>query len=187
MARHKNLLTEEFIYFFDWFYSPYGPWPLFSLLICSQTVELLGRVIISSQGLYLNTGQHRYRINTYTHQISMPWVGFEPTITVSERAKTVHALDRAAIVTSEAFINLPKIRRRVCPISIPIWKVPDSDILVHFVISFGDSPNGRSRLKNLGFLSKTVGLWSVGWYHTVRGDPCMTFHCEFNNLFTRFL
>jgi hypothetical protein len=28
----------------------------------------------------------------------MPWVGFEPTIPEFERAKTVHALDRAAIV-----------------------------------------------------------------------------------------
>jgi hypothetical protein len=29
----------------------------------------------------------------------MPCVGFEPTITVSERAKIVHALDRSATVT----------------------------------------------------------------------------------------
>jgi hypothetical protein len=29
----------------------------------------------------------------------MPRVGFEPTITASERAKTVHALDRSASVT----------------------------------------------------------------------------------------
>jgi hypothetical protein len=28
----------------------------------------------------------------------MPWVGFEPTIPVFERAKTFHALDRAAIL-----------------------------------------------------------------------------------------
>jgi hypothetical protein len=28
----------------------------------------------------------------------MPWVGFEPTIPAFERAKTVHALDRAVIV-----------------------------------------------------------------------------------------
>jgi hypothetical protein len=28
----------------------------------------------------------------------MPWVGFELTIPAFERAKTVHALDRAAIV-----------------------------------------------------------------------------------------
>jgi hypothetical protein len=52
-----------------------------------QTVQLLGRVISSSQGLYLNTGQHKHRINTYTHQTSMPCVGFEPTIPTSERAK----------------------------------------------------------------------------------------------------
>jgi hypothetical protein len=29
----------------------------------------------------------------------MPWVGLEPTIPASERAKTVHALDRSATVT----------------------------------------------------------------------------------------
>jgi hypothetical protein len=29
----------------------------------------------------------------------MPRLGFEPTITASERAKTVHALDRSATVT----------------------------------------------------------------------------------------
>jgi hypothetical protein len=32
-------------------------------------------------------------------QTSMPLVGFEPTIPVFERAKTVHALDSAATVT----------------------------------------------------------------------------------------
>jgi hypothetical protein len=32
----------------------------------SQTVGLLGRVISSSQGLYLNTGQHKHRINAQT-------------------------------------------------------------------------------------------------------------------------
>jgi hypothetical protein len=34
-------------------------------------------------------------------QTLMPWVGFEPTIPVFERAKTVHALDRAATVIGE--------------------------------------------------------------------------------------
>jgi hypothetical protein len=33
-------------------------------------------------------------------QTSMPRVGFEPTIPVFERAKTVHALDRMAAVIS---------------------------------------------------------------------------------------
>jgi hypothetical protein len=64
----------------------------FSFLIIIQTVGLLERVISSSQGLYLNTGQHKHRTNTYTYQTSMPCVGFEPTNPASERAKTVHYL-----------------------------------------------------------------------------------------------
>jgi hypothetical protein len=51
---------------FHWLYSPSGPWPLFSFLIYSQLVGLLERVISPSQGRYLNTGQHKHRINTYT-------------------------------------------------------------------------------------------------------------------------
>jgi hypothetical protein len=80
---------------FHWLYSPFGPWPLiFSPMIILQTVGLPGRVISSSQGLHLNTGQHKHRINTYTYQTAMPCVGFETTIPASERAKTVHALDQ---------------------------------------------------------------------------------------------
>jgi hypothetical protein len=43
-----------------------------SVTIYSETVELLGRVISPSQGRYLNTGEHKHRINAYTHQTSMP-------------------------------------------------------------------------------------------------------------------
>jgi hypothetical protein len=63
--------------------------------------------ISPSQGRYLHTEQ-KYRINTHTSihvyrtnthiQASMFGVGFEPTIPVFERAKMVHALDRAATV-----------------------------------------------------------------------------------------
>jgi hypothetical protein len=60
---------------------------------------VFGRMITSSQGLYLNTGQHKHRINIYTYRTSMPCVGFEPMIPVSERAKTVQCLDRSATVT----------------------------------------------------------------------------------------
>jgi hypothetical protein len=35
----------------------------------------------------------------------MPWVGLEPTILASERAKTVHALDRSATVTGKTPIQ----------------------------------------------------------------------------------
>jgi hypothetical protein len=74
-----------------------GPWPLIQFRNHFSQTE--GRVISPSQVLYLNTWQHKHRINAYTHQTSMPWVGFEPTIPSSERAQTVHALDRAVTVT----------------------------------------------------------------------------------------
>jgi hypothetical protein len=48
-----------------------------------------------SQGRYLHTGQHKQNKRTQT---SMPLVEIEPTIPVSERAKTVHALDRVVTV-----------------------------------------------------------------------------------------
>jgi hypothetical protein len=74
-----------------------GPWPLFQFLdLFAKSVGLLGRGINPSQGRYLHTGQHKHK-NKRT-QTSMPQVGSEPTIPVFERAKTVHALDRAATV-----------------------------------------------------------------------------------------
>jgi hypothetical protein len=58
-------------------------------------------VISSSQGLYLNAGQHKHRINTYTYQTSMYCVGFLPSIPGFKRAKSVNALDRSATVTGD--------------------------------------------------------------------------------------
>jgi hypothetical protein len=55
--------------YFKWLYSLCGAWPLFTFLIISQTVGLPGRVISSSQDLYLNTGQHKHRINAHTPKI----------------------------------------------------------------------------------------------------------------------
>jgi hypothetical protein len=39
----------------------------------------------------------------------MPRVGFEPTIPVFERAKTVHALDRAVTVVGSMFSYVRKL------------------------------------------------------------------------------
>jgi hypothetical protein len=61
----------------------------------TQSIGLLGRGIRPSQGRYLHIGQHKHRINAQTF---MPQVGFDPTIAVFERAKTVHALDYAVTV-----------------------------------------------------------------------------------------
>jgi hypothetical protein len=69
----KTYLTElpPYIYIYFFFFwlalQPLWPWPHFSFLIYSQSVGLLERVISSSQGLCLNTVQHKHRINTYTH------------------------------------------------------------------------------------------------------------------------
>jgi hypothetical protein len=50
-----------------------GPWSLIQFRNhFSQTVELLERVISPSQGLYLNTGQHKHRIKAYTLETLMP-------------------------------------------------------------------------------------------------------------------
>jgi hypothetical protein len=67
----------------------------FSFLIHTQSVGLLGRGISPLQGRYLHTEKHRHNKRT---QEFMPRVGFQPMIPVFERAKTVHALDRAATV-----------------------------------------------------------------------------------------
>jgi hypothetical protein len=42
----------------------------------------------------------------------MPWVGFEPTIPVFERAKTIHALDRAATVIGAMWISAAEMSKR---------------------------------------------------------------------------
>jgi hypothetical protein len=57
------------MFFFQWLFQPVqGPGLLFSSVIFfTQTAGLLGRVISSSQGRYLNTEQHKYRINAHRH------------------------------------------------------------------------------------------------------------------------
>jgi hypothetical protein len=61
-----------------------------------HSVGLFGGVISPLQGCYLTQTQNKHK------QTSMSLVGFEPTIPAferaSERAKTFHALDRAATV-----------------------------------------------------------------------------------------
>jgi hypothetical protein len=96
--------------FFTGSTAPLGPGLRFSsFMIILQLVGLLRRVISSSQGLYLNTGHHKHRVNTYTYQTSMSCVRFELTISASERAKTVHALDCSTTVTGLQDINAYKI------------------------------------------------------------------------------
>jgi hypothetical protein len=69
---------------------------LFSFLINTHSVALLGR---GDQPLARPLPSHRTtQIQNERTQTSIPRVGFEPTTPVFERAKTVHALDRATTV-----------------------------------------------------------------------------------------
>jgi hypothetical protein len=83
------------------------------LLDLGQSVGLLGRVISSPQGLYLNANTDKRTHNTNTKHPCSEWDsntrsrrqrerlrprGYCDRL-ASERAKTVHALDRAATVT----------------------------------------------------------------------------------------
>jgi hypothetical protein len=118
------------VFFFSLTLQP--PWALasaFNFMIILQTVGLLVRVISSSQGLYLNTGQHKHRINTYTHQTSMPCVGFEPMITASELAKTFHALDCSATVigsnTTIKVLGTSEVGATMVPLNIT-WLTSDA-------------------------------------------------------------
>jgi hypothetical protein len=54
-------------------------------------------------------------------QTSMPWVGFEPTISAFERAKTVHVLDRAATVIGINLDTNTKIGR-LLQSEISVWR-----------------------------------------------------------------
>ena len=67
---HRVCLCVCFYIFFPVVLPAYSePRPLTQFLNnFSQTVGLLRRVISLSQVLYLNTGQHKHRINAYTHQ-----------------------------------------------------------------------------------------------------------------------
>jgi hypothetical protein len=70
----------------------------FSFLLLRQSVGLLGRVISPSQGRYL----HRtIQTQNNCRQTSMSSAGFEPTIPVLERVKTVPVLDRKATAIGE--------------------------------------------------------------------------------------
>jgi hypothetical protein len=98
-ALHEQdmILFHSFIH--QWLYSPLlGPGLFFSSVIfCTQTVGLLGRMISPSQGRYLHTGQHEH---TDIHALS----GFETTIPAFKRRKTVHALDLATTVIGDMLI-----------------------------------------------------------------------------------
>jgi hypothetical protein len=107
----------------------------FQFLDLTQAAGLLERGISPSQGLYLNTGQHKHRINTYTpnihilsgirtHEHSVRASEDSSCLRplghcdrlASEQARTVRALDRSATV-----IDIDKITLAILKISDCKW------------------------------------------------------------------
>jgi hypothetical protein len=109
-ARRIEIRMCVLYYYFPWRYSPnlgLGLPPRNSLfhlgfLDLRQLVGLLGRAISSSQGLYLYTNTEK-RTHTYTQTLNinaLSGIRTNDPIPASERAKTVHALDRSVTVTN---------------------------------------------------------------------------------------
>jgi hypothetical protein len=83
---------------------PFGSWPLFfSFLI----LNVVGRTPLKGdQPVAMPLPVHRTGQTQNKHtQTPMPRVGFEPTTTEFERAKTVHVLDRADTVIGNKITN----------------------------------------------------------------------------------
>jgi hypothetical protein len=94
---------------FLWHYSPCGPRPLFQFL----NLYTVGRTYwTGDQPVARPLPTHRTpQSQNKRTQTSMLRVGFEPSIPVFEREKSVHALDRAAIVTGCCLMSQPLIIR----------------------------------------------------------------------------
>jgi hypothetical protein len=86
---------------YPWLYSPCEPWPLFQFLNLYTVGWTLGRGI--------NPTYRTTQTQNKSTQASMPWVRFEHTIPVFERAKTVHALYRGATVIGNTVVYKEKI------------------------------------------------------------------------------
>jgi hypothetical protein len=62
-----------------------GPWLLQFRSFLVQLVGLLGRVISPSQDRYLNTGQHKHRINAHTGIYTLSGIRtHDPSVRASE-------------------------------------------------------------------------------------------------------
>jgi hypothetical protein len=98
--RYTCILTLIYGYnkfYLPWLYSPCGSWPLFQFL----NLYTVGRTSGTGDEPVARPLPIHRTIQTQNKwtQTCMFWVGFEPTIPVFKRAKTVHALYPAATVT----------------------------------------------------------------------------------------
>jgi hypothetical protein len=89
-----------------WLYSPWVPWPLFQFLnlyiVCKT--PWTGDQSVARPLTTHRTTQTRNKCT----QTSIPRVVFEPTIPLFERAKTLHASDKAVAVTGSRLVTITK-------------------------------------------------------------------------------
>jgi hypothetical protein len=99
-----------------WPYSPCRPWSLFQFLnlyAVSRTPWTGDQPVARPLTTHRSTQTQNKRTQT-----SMSLVKFEPTIPVFERAKTIHALDRAATVIGRVMSLCDELLRRILMVEI---------------------------------------------------------------------
>jgi hypothetical protein len=101
--RHSHCLDSKRPHFFSLALQP--PWALASAFQFHDHFTDRRTPWMSDQLVARPLPKHRttqtQNKHIHTHQTSIPCVGFEPTIPASERAKTVHALERSVTVTGK--------------------------------------------------------------------------------------
>jgi hypothetical protein len=90
-------MSSVYLFIYLWLYSPLLYFGRFFRFLIFYTVDRTPWTGDQSVAMPLPTHRTAQTQNKCT-QTSMPQMGFEPTVPMFERAKTVHALDRADIV-----------------------------------------------------------------------------------------
>jgi hypothetical protein len=108
-ARNKTCILNLFFYFL---YPSllYRTLTASRFLFYSLDLYTIGRTPWTSDRPVARSLPVHKQKNAHTHQTSMPEVGFEPTITASPQAKTIHALDGSATVTTVLNIKIINIK-----------------------------------------------------------------------------
>jgi hypothetical protein len=106
---HPSIHPSIYLSIYLWLYSPCGPWPLFHFL----NPLTVGRTSWTGDQSAARPKPTRRTTQTQNKckQTIMPWVEFEPTIPVFERAKTIHALGRAATLID---FSVSKLGENIC-------------------------------------------------------------------------
>jgi hypothetical protein len=105
----------------------------------------------------------------------MPWVGFQPTIPVFEREKTVHALDRAATVIDTKVLLKTEYNSSISLASIRQKHFINKDVTT------SDTPRNCDRRWKLSVRRLQPGLYSSPSNTTESSAPALNRQLAFQN------